>query len=152
MAPKCFVHGSLQKFSVLGVLECSNHIQCVFPQVEVSSSQVWSKYSRELIELSEPERIDDAISCLNELITNALLHIPDVMKYLSRIQNQSIFNFFAILQVSYGRRLRGTGGRSTPPNLRWGHASAPPNILRNAVIGCEAKYELAKNRSQGQCF
>ena len=25
----------------------------------------------------------------------------------------------------------------------------PPNILRSTVIGCEAKYELAKKRCQG---
>lgn len=42
-----------------------------------------------------------AVQCLNELITNALHHVPDVLKYLSRLKNQTVFNFCAIPQVSY---------------------------------------------------
>lgn len=42
-----------------------------------------------------------AVHCLNELITNALHHVPDVLTYLSRLKNQSVFNFCAIPQVSY---------------------------------------------------
>ncbi|XP_030303044.1 squalene synthase-like [Calypte anna] len=40
-----------------------------------------------------------AVQCLNELITNALHHVPDVLTYLSRLKNQSVFNFCAIPQV-----------------------------------------------------
>jgi len=60
---------------------------------------VWSKYAEKLVDLSEPGRRPDAVTCLNELIMNALAHVPDVMEYLSRIRNQSIFNFCAIPQV-----------------------------------------------------
>ena len=62
--------------------------------------KVWKKYSSELIDLSRSEKRLDAIHCLNELITNALRHIPDVIEYLSRVENQSVFNFCAIPQVS----------------------------------------------------
>jgi len=54
----------------------------------------------------------------------------------------------------HGRRLRGTGWRFPPQNLRWrdGLCIRPPNIMRSAVIGCEAKYELTKQRCQGEIF
>lgn len=63
------------------------------------SVQTWSKYVKKLGDFAKPENIDFAVQCLNELITNALHHIPDVITYLSRLRNQSIFNFCAIPQV-----------------------------------------------------
>ncbi|XP_074065616.1 squalene synthase isoform X1 [Macrotis lagotis] len=61
--------------------------------------EVWSRYGKKLSDLAKPENIDLAIHCLNELITNALQHIPDILTYLSRLRNQSVFNFCAIPQV-----------------------------------------------------
>uniref|UniRef100_H3AG59 Squalene synthase n=1 Tax=Latimeria chalumnae TaxID=7897 RepID=H3AG59_LATCH len=61
--------------------------------------QVWSKYAEKLSDFSRPENIEAALQCLNELITNALGHVPDVLTYLSRLRNQSVFNFCAIPQV-----------------------------------------------------
>ncbi|XP_067386481.1 squalene synthase-like [Emydura macquarii macquarii] len=61
--------------------------------------KVWSRYAKELSDLAKPENIDAAVQCLNELITNALQHIPDVLTYLSRLKNQRLFNFCAIPQV-----------------------------------------------------
>lgn len=67
--------------------------------------QVWSRYAKKLSDLAKPENIDMAVQCLNELITNALHHVPDVLTYLSRLKNQSVFNFCAIPQVGYGFRV-----------------------------------------------
>nr|XP_005008182.1 squalene synthase isoform X1 [Cavia porcellus] len=61
--------------------------------------EVWGRYVRKLADLAKPENIDVAVQCLNELITNTLHHIPDIITYLSRLRNQSIFNFCAIPQV-----------------------------------------------------
>ncbi|XP_042099487.1 squalene synthase isoform X3 [Ovis aries] len=61
--------------------------------------ETWSKYVKKLGDFAKPENIDFAVQCLNELITNALHHIPDVITYLSRLRNQSIFNFCAIPQI-----------------------------------------------------
>lgn len=61
--------------------------------------EVWSRYVKKLGDFAKPENIDVAVQCLNELITNALHHIPDVITYLSRLRNQSVFNFCAIPQV-----------------------------------------------------
>ncbi|XP_053316467.1 squalene synthase-like [Spea bombifrons] len=61
--------------------------------------EVWSKYGKKLSDLAKPENIVPALQCLNELITNALNHVPDVLRYLSRLKNKRIFKFFAIPQV-----------------------------------------------------
>lgn len=61
--------------------------------------QGWSKFGEKLTDFQQPENRDKAVQCLNHLITNALQHIPDVLEYLSRIRNQSVFNFCAIPQV-----------------------------------------------------
>nr|XP_033792212.1 squalene synthase-like isoform X6 [Geotrypetes seraphini] len=58
--------------------------------------KVWGKYTKKLSDLAKPENIDMAVQCMNELITNALHHVPDVLTYLSRLKNQSVFNFCAI--------------------------------------------------------
>ncbi|CAM5098728.1 unnamed protein product [Eretmochelys imbricata] len=61
--------------------------------------EVWSRYAKKLSDLAKPENIDVAVRCMNELITNALHHIPHVLTYLSRLKTQSVFNFCAIPQV-----------------------------------------------------
>lgn len=61
--------------------------------------EAWGKYTEEADGFSKPEKLDDAIACLNELVTNALEHIPDCLEYLSRLRNQTVFNFCAIPQV-----------------------------------------------------
>ncbi|XP_072041681.1 squalene synthase-like [Amphiura filiformis] len=61
--------------------------------------ETWSKYADKLSDFQKHSNIRPAVSCLNDLITNALHHVPDVLKYMSRIKNQSVFNFCAIPQV-----------------------------------------------------
>ncbi|XP_075412546.1 squalene synthase isoform X1 [Tenrec ecaudatus] len=61
--------------------------------------EVCSRYVKKMSDFTKPENFDLAVQCLNELITNALQHLPDVITYLSRLRNQSIFNFCAIPQV-----------------------------------------------------
>nr|XP_008120692.1 PREDICTED: squalene synthase [Anolis carolinensis] len=61
--------------------------------------EVWSKYAKTMSDLAKPENIDKGVQCLNELITNALHHIPDILTHLSQLKNQSVFKFCAIPQV-----------------------------------------------------
>lgn len=60
---------------------------------------VWSKYSERITDLALAEKRTLAVHCLNELITNALELVPDCITYMSRLHNQSVFNFCAIPQV-----------------------------------------------------
>lgn len=61
--------------------------------------QAWSQFAGRLEDLAQPEKLESALSCLNLLVTDALRHVPDVIAYLSRLRNQSVFNFCAIPQV-----------------------------------------------------
>ena len=61
--------------------------------------QVWNKHAKELRNFVDPGMQKQAVFCLNELITNALELVPDCIKYMSRLHNQSVFNFCAIPQV-----------------------------------------------------
>lgn len=63
------------------------------------SLQAWSQFAGRLEDLAQPEKLESALSCLNLLVTDALRHVPDVIAYLSRLRNQSVFNFCAIPQV-----------------------------------------------------
>lgn len=67
-------------------------VLCVFVQA-------WSQFAGRLEDFAHPEKLDSALSCLNLLVTDALQHVPDVIAYLSRLRNQSVFNFCAIPQV-----------------------------------------------------
>ncbi|KAJ2725468.1 bifunctional farnesyl-diphosphate farnesyltransferase/squalene synthase [Coemansia sp. Benny D115] len=59
---------------------------------------IWSKYadSEEML-ISKANR-EQGIKALNEMCANVLAHIPDVIEYLSSIQEPSVFRFCAIPQ------------------------------------------------------
>lgn len=61
--------------------------------------QAWSQFAARVEDFARPEHLESALSCLNLLVTDALRHVPDVIAYLSRLRNQSVFNFCAIPQV-----------------------------------------------------
>uniref|UniRef100_A0AAQ4PJA2 Squalene synthase n=2 Tax=Gasterosteus aculeatus aculeatus TaxID=481459 RepID=A0AAQ4PJA2_GASAC len=61
--------------------------------------EAWSQFAGRLEDFAHPEKLESARSCLNLLVTDALRHVPDVIAYLSRLRNQSVFNFCAIPQV-----------------------------------------------------
>ena len=41
----------------------------------------------------------EALHCLNELVTNALTHAEDVLDYLDKLKEPTVFRFSAIPQV-----------------------------------------------------
>jgi len=61
--------------------------------------EVWSMYTKKLENFKDPEHVESAVHCLNHLITNALEHAPQVLQYLSRVREPSVFAFCAIPQV-----------------------------------------------------
>jgi farnesyl-diphosphate farnesyltransferase len=74
-------------------------IFCFLTLIIIIIFQAWGKYGTNQGDLLRPGNKKYAMACLNELVTNALHHIPDVLVYLGRLKNQSIFNFCAIPQV-----------------------------------------------------
>lgn len=61
--------------------------------------QIWSKYVNKLEDLKYEENSVKAVQCLNEMITNALMHMDDCLKYMSALRDPAIFRFCAIPQI-----------------------------------------------------
>ncbi|XVE67042.1 hypothetical protein DITRI_Ditri08aG0128700 [Diplodiscus trichospermus] len=61
--------------------------------------QIWSKYVNKLEDLKYEENSVRAVQCLNDMITNALTHMDDCLKYMSALRDPSIFRFCAIPQI-----------------------------------------------------
>jgi farnesyl-diphosphate farnesyltransferase len=61
--------------------------------------EIWGKYTDELSLFTENSHIPESLACLNEMVMDALGHLPDVVDYLSLLKNESIFRFAAIPQV-----------------------------------------------------
>ncbi|KAL2537596.1 Squalene synthase [Forsythia ovata] len=61
--------------------------------------QIWSKYVNKLEELKDEENSVKAVQCLNDMVTNALAHVDDSLKYMSALRDPAIFRFCAIPQV-----------------------------------------------------
>ncbi|CAL8316078.1 unnamed protein product [Merluccius merluccius] len=84
----------LQKTNIIrDYLEDTQQGRAFWPQ------EAWGQFADRLEDLAKPEKLESALSCLNLLVTDALRHVPDVLTYLVRLRNQSIFNFCAIPQV-----------------------------------------------------
>eukprot|EP01091_Cochliopodium_minus_P000764 TRINITY_DN10677_c0_g1_i1.p1 TRINITY_DN10677_c0_g1~~TRINITY_DN10677_c0_g1_i1.p1 ORF type:complete len:406 (-),score=120.25 TRINITY_DN10677_c0_g1_i1:70-1287(-) len=84
----------LQKTNIIrDYLEDINQSRIFWPKA------IWTKYSNKLENFKEKENQQAALECLNDLITNALEHLPDVFEYLSRLKNKQVFNFCAIPQI-----------------------------------------------------
>ncbi|CAA2981022.1 squalene synthase [Olea europaea subsp. europaea] len=61
--------------------------------------EIWSKYVSKLEELKYEENSVKAVQCLNDMVTNALAHVDDCLKYMSALQDPAIFRFCAIPQI-----------------------------------------------------
>ncbi|KAK7257984.1 hypothetical protein RIF29_32349 [Crotalaria pallida] len=61
--------------------------------------QIWSKYVNKLEDMKYEENSSQAVQCLNDMVTNALMHAEDSLKYLSALRDQAIFRFCAVPQV-----------------------------------------------------
>ncbi|RZC43536.1 hypothetical protein C5167_036483 [Papaver somniferum] len=64
---------------------------------------IWSKYVDKLEELAYKENSEKAVSCLNDMVTDALSHVEDCLEYLSTLQDSAMFRFYAVnLIISTG--------------------------------------------------
>lgn len=59
----------------------------------------WTKYATKLDEFKAPQHAKEAVHCLNDLITNALQHLPDCLEYMARLKDPHNFSFCAIPQI-----------------------------------------------------
>ncbi|KAG1368798.1 Squalene synthase [Cocos nucifera] len=61
--------------------------------------EIWSKYASKLEDLKYEENSTKAVQCLNEMVTNALMHAEDCLQYMSALKDLAIFRFCAIPQA-----------------------------------------------------
>ncbi|CAM9191606.1 unnamed protein product, partial [Ectocarpus fasciculatus] len=63
--------------------------------------EVWKKYAPtgDLGDLAKDENRDQAVHCLNELVTNALECIPECLQYLELLRTDQVYRFCSIPQV-----------------------------------------------------
>ncbi|XP_019413990.1 PREDICTED: squalene synthase-like [Lupinus angustifolius] len=61
--------------------------------------QIWSKYVNKLEDMKYEENSIKAVKCLNDMVTNALIHAEDCLKYMSDLRDSAIFRFCAIPQI-----------------------------------------------------
>ncbi|XP_020533524.1 squalene synthase 1 isoform X2 [Jatropha curcas] len=61
--------------------------------------QIWSKYVDKLEDLKYEENSLKAVRCLNDMVTNALMHVDDCLKYMSALRDPAIFRFCVIPQI-----------------------------------------------------
>jgi farnesyl-diphosphate farnesyltransferase len=60
---------------------------------------VWSKYAEKIEDFAKPQNIKSAVTCLNELITNAMNHAIPALDYMKGLRDPHVFRFCAIPQV-----------------------------------------------------
>lgn len=61
--------------------------------------QIWSKYVIKLEDLKYEENSEKAVQCLNDMVTNALIHVEDCLIYMAALRDPAIFRFCAIPQI-----------------------------------------------------
>jgi farnesyl-diphosphate farnesyltransferase len=84
----------LQKTNIIrDYLEDINQKRIFWPRA------VWSKYAKRLEDFKEAQYSKEAVHCLNDLVTNAMNHLPDCLDYMSRLKDKHVFNFCAIPQI-----------------------------------------------------
>ena len=61
--------------------------------------EVWSKHAEELEDFKDEAKSQDALNCLNELVNNALRHVPACLDYMEKLRHPWVFRFCAIPQI-----------------------------------------------------
>ncbi|KAL5788707.1 hypothetical protein ACOSP7_005656 [Xanthoceras sorbifolium] len=61
--------------------------------------EIWSKYVDKLEDLKYEENSVKAVQCLNDMVTNALIHAEDCLTYMSNLRDIYNFRFCAIPQI-----------------------------------------------------
>ncbi|CAL9228004.1 unnamed protein product [Arabidopsis halleri] len=61
--------------------------------------EIWGKHVDKLEDLKNEEKSTKAVQCLNEMVTNALNHVEDCLKYLTSLRDPATFQFCAIPQI-----------------------------------------------------
>lgn len=60
---------------------------------------IWKKYANEKDFFVINPNHQNSLDCLNEMVINALTHLPEAIEYMSLLKNKQVFRFCAIPQI-----------------------------------------------------
>lgn len=61
--------------------------------------EIWGKFATRLEDLKHEDNSENAVACLNAMITNALAHAIDCLRYMAAIEDEDNLRFCAIPQI-----------------------------------------------------
>lgn len=62
-------------------------------------SAIWGKHASDISEFSQRPTDSNSVAALNEMVTDALRHLPDCVRYMSMLHCREVFRFCAIPQA-----------------------------------------------------
>jgi farnesyl-diphosphate farnesyltransferase len=61
--------------------------------------QIWKNYAEEKDFFVKNPDNQISLDCLNDMVLNAMSHLPDAIEYMNKLQNEQVFRFCAIPQI-----------------------------------------------------
>jgi farnesyl-diphosphate farnesyltransferase len=61
--------------------------------------EIWSQYAGSLADFKDKPDEAKSLACLNHMVSDALLLVPEALEYMRKLKNPQIFSFCAIPQV-----------------------------------------------------
>ncbi|CAA7019875.1 unnamed protein product [Microthlaspi erraticum] len=61
--------------------------------------EIWGKYVDKLEDLKNEDKSTEAVQCLNDMVTNALMHVEDFLKSKNVFRTPSVFRSVSISQI-----------------------------------------------------
>lgn len=110
---KLFANSGVEKKEMMDMEELSNSMGLFLQKTNIIRDyhedlhsdrvflpkEIWEKYENSIDMFEQNQDKQSSLDCLNDLLNNALVHIPDCITYLNTLQNQEVFKFCAIPQV-----------------------------------------------------
>jgi len=61
--------------------------------------EIWENYASQLDHFTQHPNSPESLQCLDQMVSNALKHMPDCIDYLTLLEDRQVFRFAAIPQV-----------------------------------------------------
>jgi len=78
---------------------CVSCVSCRVCGALTNRSARRGKYAKNIGDLKEPENKEQALQCLNEMVTNAMAHINDCLDYMMLLTHPNVFKFCGLPQA-----------------------------------------------------
>jgi farnesyl-diphosphate farnesyltransferase len=110
---KLFANSRVEKEEMMEMTELSNSMGLFLQKTNIIRDyhedlhsdrvflpkEIWGKYENSIDMFEQNMNKQSSLDCLNDLLNNALIHIPECLEYLGHLKNGEVFKFCAIPQV-----------------------------------------------------